>query len=214
MQIGSSALQAYSDAFFANSGVLHGGSHYPRGVTTSLWWLSATNNPPNPVPVSAPAAPAFSSAQAGDHQVLLLWQGVPLASAYNLKRGTSSGGPYAPLTNGLVGASFLDSGLSNGPNYYYILIATNQIGQSFPSPEIGATPVPAAGTNITASLNASTITISWPPAYVGWILQTNTVGLLNTAAWGDVPASLTASQMSFPVTDPNTPAQFFRLRHP
>jgi hypothetical protein len=44
------------------------------------------------------------------------------------------------------------------------------------------------------------ITISWPSAYVGWILQTNTVGLSSPAAWGDVPDSTTRSQMSFPAS--------------
>ena len=132
----------------------------------------------------------------------------------DLRRGTLSGGPYTPVTNGVVGASFIDSGVSNGTTYYYILTATNQIGESAPSLEASATPVPSVGTNLSASFVASTITISWPSAYVGWILQTNTVGLGNPAAWGDVPDSLTHSQMTFPTGVPNTPAEFFRLRHP
>jgi hypothetical protein len=215
LQIQDAPLQGFGDAL-NGTGIFNyaGGVHYPRAVTTALWWLNATNNPPNPVATSAPGAPTISRALAGDRQVLLLWQGVPFATAYNLKRATLSGGPYTPVTNGLVGASFADSSLSNGTTYFYILTATNQIGESAPSAEVSATPVPSAGTNISASLNASSITVSWPSAYVGWILQTNTVGLANPAAWGDVPDSLTHSQMTFPAGGPNSPAEFFRLRHP
>jgi len=191
-----------------------GGPHYPRAITTALWWLNAANNPANPVATSAPDAPALFSASAGDHQVLLLWQGVPFATSYNLKRATLSGGPYTTVTNGVVVASFVDSGLTDGTTYYYVLTATNQIGESAPSPEVSATPVPSVGSNLSASLSASRITISWPSAYVGWLLQTNTHGLGTSAAWGDVPNSLTRSQMTFPAGGPDTPAEFFRLRHP
>jgi xylan 1,4-beta-xylosidase len=213
VQIQGSSVQGYSDAFYGN-GVIQGGSHYPRGVTSALWWFNATNNPSYPEATSAPGAPTISFALAGDRQVLVLWQGVPFASGYNLKRAKLSGGSYTPVTNGVVGASFADSGLSNGTTYYYILTATNDVGESAPSPEVSATPVPSIGSNLSASVIASGITLSWPSAYVGWILQTNTVGLGNPAAWGDVPDSLTHSQMTFPAGGPNTPAEFFRLRHP
>jgi hypothetical protein len=212
VQIQGAPYQGYSDSFVR--GVLQGGHHYPRGTTTALWWLNATNNPSYPVATSAPGAPTVFSALAGDRQVLLLWQGVPFATGYNLKRATLSGGPYTPVTNGVVGASVADSGLSNGTTYYYTLTATNQIGESVPSSEVSATPVPSVGSNLSASLVASSITVSWPAAYVGWILQTNTVGLGNPAAWGDIPDSLTHSQMAFPAGGPSTPAEYFRLRHP
>jgi hypothetical protein len=154
------------------------------------------------------------SAVAGSQQVLLLWQGVPFATAYNLKRATVSGGPYAPLTNGIAGASFTDAGLVNGVTYYYVLTATNEIGESVPSPEVSATPVPATGTNLTASVTGSQLFVSWPATYVGWILQTNILSLTNPAAWGDVPASRTNSQMTFPINNSAIPVEFFRLRHP
>jgi hypothetical protein len=215
LQIQDAPFQAYSDALDGTGAFQYaGGVHYPRGITSALWWLNATNNPPNPVPTSAPVAPAISSALAGDRQVLLLWQGVPLVTGYNIKRANISGGPYTTLTNGVVGASFVDSSLSNGTTYYYILTAANEIGEGAPSPEASATPVPSAGTTLVASRTASALIVSWPSNYLGWILQTNTVGLGNAAAWHDVPGSLTNSQMTFPTTDRSTPSEFFRLRHP
>jgi hypothetical protein len=213
MQIQDAPFAGFADALYA-PGVFQnpGGVTYPRGLTTAIWWLNATNNPANPTTSSAPAAPSIAGALAGDHQVLLLWQGVPFATGYNLKRGTSSGGPYTTVTNGFTGASFTDSGVNNGTTYYYILTATNQFGESAPSPEVSATPIPAAGSKIFAALNASQVTISWPASYVGWILQTNSIGLTTPAAWGDVPDSITHSQMSFPAG--GSKVEFFRLRHP
>jgi hypothetical protein len=215
MQIQDAPLQGFSDAL-NGTGVFQysGGVQYPRGLTTALWWLNPTNNPSYPVATSAPVAPTISRALAGDSKVLILWQGVPSAAGYNLKRSTVSGGPYTPVTNGIVAASFTDSGLNNGSTSYYVLTATNQIGESAPSAEVSATPVPAAGTNISAALGSSGVTISWPPSYVGWILQTNTAGLGTPGAWGDVPGSQTQSQMLFPLAAPNRPTEFFRRRHP
>jgi hypothetical protein len=213
VQIYGAPFQGYCDAF-VGAGNLEGGHHYPRGVTSALWWLTPTNNPAYPVATAAPQTPAVISASAGDGQILLTWQGVSLATGYNVKRATISGGPYTPVTNGLTGASFVDTGLSDGTTFYYIVTATNQIGESLASLEVSATPVPSTGTNVSAALSSSKVTIFWPSTYAGWILQTNTIGLNNPAAWGDVPDSITHSQMVFPVGSPDSPSQFFRLRHP
>jgi hypothetical protein len=214
VQIQGAPFQGYSDSFITTTGALQGGHHYPRGVTSALWWLNASNNPAYPSPAVAPIAPTVLYAAAGDGQVLLEWQGVPFATGYNLKRATQSGGSYAPVTNGILSASFADSGLSNGTTYYYILTATNQIGESAASTVLAATPVPSVGTNLSSLLSASKLTISWPSSYVGWILQTNTVGLSNPGAWVDVPGSVTNSQLAFPAGSPNPIIELFRLRHP
>ena len=213
IQIQGAPFQGFSDSLYG-TGTLQGGHHYPRGITSALWWLNATNNPSYPVATSAPVATAVFSAQAADHQVLLLWRGVPLATGYNLKRATTSGGPYTPVTNGIVGASFTDTGLANGITYYYILTASNQIGESVASSEVNVIPVPSAPTNLAASVTASKLTVSWPSSYVGWVLQTNILDITKPADWHDVPGSLTNSQMSFPSSGPSIPSQFFRLRHP
>lgn len=194
-----------------------GGCHYPRGITSALWWLNATNNPAYPVPTSAPPPPSGLAALAGNHQAVLFWNGAALAAAYNVKRATASGGPYTPVTNGLTGASFTDAGLVNGLTYYYVVTATNQVGEGLPSPEASATPsgpVPSTGTNLTAQVNGRNLTISWPSNYVGWILQTNSLNVGNSLSWGDLPFSQTNWRMTFPTTNPAIPMEFFRLRHP
>ena len=211
VQFYGAPFQGFCDAF-QGYGALEGGHHYPRGVTSVLWWLNPTNDLSNPVATSVPLAPGLS-AEAGDQQVLLLWQGVAFAAGYNLGRATVSGGPYTPVTNGLAGASFIDSGLKNGTTYYYVLTATNQFGQSAASPEVAAAPSGPVSSSLSATLGPSGVTIAWPSAYIGWILQTNNVGPATKAAWGDVPGSGSTSQMIFPAGAPGN-AEFFRLRQP
>jgi hypothetical protein len=194
-----------------------GSCHYPRGVTSALWWLNAANNPGYPAPTSAPAAPGALSALAGDRQVVLCWNGVALAAGYNLQRATVSGGPYTPVASGIMGASFTDTGVANGLTYFYVVTATNQIGAGPPSPEASATPhgqVPSTGTNIAAMTSGKNLAVSWPSKYVGWILQTNAVDVGSSLYWGDVPGSGTNSRMTFPAGNSTNRSEFFRLRYP
>jgi hypothetical protein len=72
-------------------------------------------------------------------------------------------------------------------------------------------PVPV---KITASLGGSDLTLSWPANYLGWILQTNALGLAASAAWGDLPGSQASNRWTLPITNSALPLQFFRLRHP
>ena len=44
------------------------------------------------------------------------------------------------------------------------------------------TTLPATGTNITFLVSGSQLTLSWPASYLGWLLQSNSVGLIQTNA--------------------------------
>jgi autotransporter-associated beta strand protein len=78
--------------------------------------------------------------------------------------------------------------------------------------------LPNTPTNISYSVIGSTLTISWPSSYVGWILQEQTnalnVGLqASSNAWFNVSGSASVSTMSLPISS-STPAAFYRLSHP
>jgi hypothetical protein len=194
-----------------------GGGHYPRGITSALWWLTATNNPGYPVATAPPGAPASLAAFPGDRQVLLIWNGAALASAYNVKRSNRSGGPYLPAASGLQAASFTDTNVADLVTYYYVVTATNLAGEGPASAEVSATPtgpVPSVGTNLAVSVSAGSVTIAWPEAYVGWVLQTNALALRNPMGWGDVPWSATNDQLTVPAGPSDRPTEFFRLRRP
>ncbi|HTR43141.1 MAG TPA: malectin domain-containing carbohydrate-binding protein, partial [Pseudomonadales bacterium] len=74
--------------------------------------------------------------------------------------------------------------------------------------------LPWVATNLTTQDSGPNLKISWPTNYVGWVLQTNSIDLGNSADWGDVPGSQTNSQITFPMTNPALDREFFRLRFP
>jgi hypothetical protein len=80
---------------------------------------------------------------------------------------------------------------------------------AFP-PEIPTTP-----TNITYSVSGSTLSLSWPASYLGWILQsqTNALNVGINATWTDVAGSAAVTSTNMPI-NPANPTVFFRLRHP
>jgi hypothetical protein len=155
--------QGWSDQLNSTgSGSPYGSQHYPRGVTSALWWLNTTNNPGYPVPTQAPNAPTGLSAIPNNSQVLLLWTGSALATdGYNVKRSAQSGGPYSPVTNGVTGASFTDTGLTNGVTYYYVVTATNQVGESLPSAEVSATPYLPPPSGLSATAGNGVVILNW-----------------------------------------------------
>jgi len=94
LQIQESSYQGWSDQLDSAGGSPHGSYHYPRGVTSALWWLNATNNPDFPAPVTAPATPTGVSATAYYRQVSLSWNPSLLATGYTVSRSLQNGGPY------------------------------------------------------------------------------------------------------------------------
>ena len=86
-----------------------------------------------PVP-AAPAAPTGLTASAGSAKVYLSWNSVSNAAGYNLKRATSSGGGYVTVA-GLAANNYTDTNLANCSSYYYVVSATNSVGESTNSSE-------------------------------------------------------------------------------
>jgi autotransporter-associated beta strand protein len=74
--------------------------------------------------------------------------------------------------------------------------------------------IPTNPTNLTFSISANTLSLSWPSTYVGWILQTNAINVGVSNDWYDVPGSATNTQLAFPMNNPAVSNEFFRLRHP
>ena len=107
--------------------------------------------------VSLPTAPTGLTAAAGNGSVTLTWNAGGGATSYIVKRGTTSGGPYANIgtVNSPSPTTFTDAGLSNGTNYFYVVSGTNSAGTGPNSVEVSGTPVapPSFSSSAVASPN-------------------------------------------------------------
>ncbi len=90
-------------------------------------------------PTQPPAAPTGLQATGGNAQVLLTWTASATATSYNVKRGTTTGGPYTTISSPAT-TTFTDTGLTNGTTYFYVVSALNSIGESPNSAQASATP--------------------------------------------------------------------------
>jgi xyloglucan-specific exo-beta-1,4-glucanase len=118
-----------------------------------------------------PSTPTGVGATAGNNQVTLSWNAVSNADKYNVKRSTTSGGPYTTIASP-TSPGYTDPGLFNGTTYYYVISAVNDYGESANSSQVSATPVApvpapfvaqdigAVGVAGTASYSAGTYTVN------------------------------------------------------
>jgi fibronectin type 3 domain-containing protein len=112
---------------------------------------------------TAPAAPTGLTAAPGNAQVLLTWATSASATGYNVKRSTTTGGPYTQIAS-LATASFTDTPLTNGTKYFYVVSASNSAGKSPNSAEVGATPTlapPAVPAGLAATAGNAQVTLTW-----------------------------------------------------
>ncbi len=90
--------------------------------------------------VVLPSVPAGLAASAGNAQVTLTWSASSNVTGYLVKRATTSGGAYTTVASAVTATSYVDSALSNGTTYYYVIEAANALGTSGNSSEVSATP--------------------------------------------------------------------------
>jgi cellulose 1,4-beta-cellobiosidase len=60
----------------------------------------------------------------------LTWNASANATSYNVKRSTSSGGPYTTIATGVTSTTYTNAGLRNNTTYYYVVSAVNGGGES------------------------------------------------------------------------------------
>jgi autotransporter-associated beta strand protein len=130
------------------------------------------------LPGYVPPAPASVRAYAGNTCNLICWPVQPGATSYNILRSTNSGSGYVSITNGVTGpvcgsgwnnATYLDTNVLNGTNYYYVVRSVNTVGSSTNSPEAGATPdatisasAPATPSDLSVgSVAHQSVTLNW-----------------------------------------------------
>jgi fibronectin type 3 domain-containing protein len=111
-----------------------------------------------------PSAPTGLTASAANAQVNLTWNATSGATAYYVKRSTTSGGPYTQIATPTA-TSYADNSVTNGTKYYYVVSAYNSYGQSANSAEVDATPMaplpPAAPAGLAAIAGNTQVSLTW-----------------------------------------------------
>lgn len=115
----------------------------------------------------APAIPQNVVAENGFESIQLTWS--PVADTdlayYTVYRSTTSGGPYTAVDSP-EDPEYLDSGLTNGVTYYYVVTATDtNSNESADSAEVfespTADPPPAAPTGLVVTEGDGILTLDW-----------------------------------------------------
>jgi fibronectin type 3 domain-containing protein len=161
-------LASVTSPEYTDSAVTNGTAYYyvvssvdPAGESANSAQSSATPQ----VPSAPPSTPTKLTATAGNAQVSLTWTASAGATSYNLKRGTTSGGPYTQLA-AVTSTAYTDSSVTNGTTYYYVVSAVDATGESANSAQSSATPQapsapPATPINLTATAGNAQVSLTW-----------------------------------------------------
>ncbi len=162
-QLAATATAAYTD-----SAVTNGTKYFyvisalnSAGESANSAEVSATPTAPQ----TAPPTPTNPQATAGNTQVSLAWSTSTGATSYNVKRSTVSGGPYTKVASP-TSTSYVDTGLTNGTKYSYVVSAVDTAGESANSAEVSATPTapqsaPSTPTNVRATGGNAQVALTW-----------------------------------------------------
>jgi len=133
--IGSPTTTSYTD-----TAVTNGTTYYYVVAAVNTAGQSANSSQVSATPqLAIPPVPTNLIATAGNAQVGLSWSASSGATSYNVKRSTTSGGPYTTIGSPTT-TSYTDTGVTNGTTYYYVVAAVNTAGQSGNSSQVSATP--------------------------------------------------------------------------
>lgn len=99
------------------------------------------------IPTSIPSVPTNISATAGDRENTISWDASSDALTYNIYWSTQPGVTKENGTKVAWGSTtYVHYELTNGTTYYYVVTASNNIGESDESEEVSATPSSTQGT--------------------------------------------------------------------
>ena len=159
-----------------------------------------------------PAAPTSPTATAGGFAVRLDWTAAPTATAYRIKRSTTSGSGFTEVAS-TSATNFIDAGLAAGVPVFYQVTAETSGSIGADSSEVTATPLAFVqwdGADLVTS-GAQGGNGSWNSAALWWNGFSNAAwpatGLTNEAVFGGSagsvsldPAGVTANRLTFNTT--------------
>ncbi len=186
-----SAVSSPTTTSYTDTNLTNGTAYYYVVSAVNANGESGNSSEKSATPLAPPASPSGLTATAGNQQVGLTWSAVATASSYNVKRGTTSGGPYTTIASPTA-ASYTDTAVTNGTAYYYVVSAVNLGGESSNSSQATATPTgPATSVAVTIDVLANRHAIS--PYIYGGAFPANTTAISDSGTtvvrWGGNAAS-------------------------
>jgi len=153
--------------------VINGTTYYYVVEANNGKCLSADSKEVSALPAcTPPSVPGKPTVTLADGQVTLSWPAsTDGASSYQVLRSTTSGSDYVIIAQP-TGTGFVDSGLTDGTTYYYVVKSNNGFCLSDPSPEALATPVctpPSAPASLLATPGDSQVSLSWTAPTTGTV---------------------------------------------
>ncbi len=164
-------VDTIEDPDYLDSGLTNGVQYYYQVTAldfvgnesdfSSGVFVTPSANPPPPAPTGLTATP-------GEFQVSLDWNDStdPDVIGYLVYRATASGGPYDEVDDVQGVSAFVDTTVSNGTLYYYVVTAYDNLSQeSQYSSEVQVRPEdmtpPAAPTGLEATALDSSVYLTW-----------------------------------------------------
>src|SRR5271156_5907825 len=137
-------ISAPASNSFTDTGVTNGTKYFYVVSAVDSGGESANSSEVNTTPTAPaapPATPTGLQATAGNAQVSLSWNASTGATSYNVKRSTVTGGPFSTTLSSPTATNYIDSTVTNGTAYFYVVSAVNAAGESADSSQVTATPV-------------------------------------------------------------------------
>jgi autotransporter-associated beta strand protein len=147
---------------FSDTGLSNGTPQFYVVSANSPGFESADSAPSGAVPLAVLPVPTGLVGYPANSGANLTWNAVSNATAYNVKRSTTNGGPYSVVAGGLLAPNFTDAGLVNGTNYYYVVSASFGLSESVNSTPVMVTPA-IPPTTFTNSLAGAWGAVTWLP---------------------------------------------------
>jgi fibronectin type 3 domain-containing protein len=159
----SSIATGVTTTSYIDTSVTNGTTYYYVVQAVGSGGTSGNSNQASATPTGPPPAPTNLTATAGNAQVSLSWTGSVGAASYNVLRSTTNGGPYSSIATGVAALNYVDTAVTNGTTYYYVVQAVNNAGPSGNSNQAVATPMapPPAPAVLTAVAGNGQVALNW-----------------------------------------------------
>jgi fibronectin type 3 domain-containing protein len=168
---GVTAITGIAGTTYLHSALTNGQTYYYVVRAENIGGPSAPSAEVSARPLPpVPGAPTNIAATTGDTQVHLAWSAPALATSYNVywskTAGVVPGAAGVTQIGGVAATSYLHTGLTNGDTYHYVVSANGAGGESLPSTEVSARPLPPPppapqGLTAIAPKDSSTVTVQW-----------------------------------------------------